>query len=62
MGREVEPVMKESMELLELKSCQTGCACTTGNNSPRVRARAAMVVPKPKNAGKLEGSVILVLA
>lgn len=56
--------MKESIEFLELKSCQTGCACNTGTNSPRVRARvraAIIVVPNPKNAGNLQRNIILIL-
>jgi len=42
--------MKESMESLELRSCQTGCARV------RVRVRAAK-----KNAGNLQSNFILAL-
>jgi hypothetical protein len=42
-------VMKESMESLELKSCQMGCA--------RVRVRVRVRVRAAKNAGNLQSSI-----
>lgn len=42
---------------LELRSCQTGCACTSSSATS-----AAMVVPSPKTAGNLEGRIVFGLA